>query len=244
MTSTFGTATVWSGWLEDATLALIAYVLLYLLYYFASDFRIMKKWRSRFGERDGELERSVYLRRTMGFVLLGLVPALLVAVAFDRPLVDYGLSVPEGPYAWLWFLAPSVLLIAGSFARPAGKIDVSYYPEVRKPDWTRSRHVKNGFFWVLYLVGYEFGLRGMVFFSSLEAFGLWPAVVLNSVIYSLIHIFKGPGEAFGAFFLGVLFCLVAYFTGSLWIPLFIHAAMAIINDVKAVAAGKVRAHRP
>jgi membrane protease YdiL (CAAX protease family) len=110
---------------------------------------------------------------------------------------------------------------------------------VRKATWDKKRIIVNAACWALYLLGYEFALRGMVFFTSLYAFGLWPAVIINSVIYSLIHIFKGPQEAFGAFFLGVLFCLITYYTNSFWIAFIIHASMAIINDLKALQKKKI-----
>jgi len=87
-------------------------------------------------------------------------------------------------------------------------------------------------------LGYEFAIRGMLFFACLYAFGLWPAIIINSVIYSLIHIFKGYKEAFGAFFLGILFCIITYYTNSIWIAFVIHVLMAVINDIKAVKASK------
>ena len=222
--------------LNDEIVALIAYVFLYLAYYFGSEFGFMKKVRSRFNETKEDFEWSVYLRRSLGFLLLGVIPFFITLFLFDYPLLDYGLAIPSGPFAYLWFLIPTALMIVISVIRPSRKIDITYYPEVRKAEWTKKRAIINALFWSLYLLGYEFALRGFVFFSSVFAFGLWPAIIINSVIYSLIHIFKGPGEAFGAFFLGVLFCLITYYTNSIWIAFIIHASMAIINDVKAVSA--------
>lgn len=220
--------------LNEEIIALIAYVFLYLIYYFGSEFALIKKIRMSFKETATNFEASVYLRRSLGFVLLGVIPLLLTIFYFDKNLSDYGLGFPEGQYAWLFFLIPTTLAIVVSLLRPYKKIDTNYYPEVRKNVWTKKRTFINAAFWVLYLLGYEFALRGMVFFTSLYAFGLWHAIIINSVIYSLIHIFKGPQEAFGAFFLGVLFCLITYYTNSFWIAFVIHALMAIINDIRAV----------
>ncbi|HOW37439.1 MAG TPA: CPBP family intramembrane metalloprotease [Candidatus Izemoplasmatales bacterium] len=222
--------------------ALAAYVFLYLTYYFFSDFPLIKRFRMRFGETPEDFEASVYFRRTAGFVLLGVVPLLLTAAFFERPIVDYGVGLPSlaffvSQYGLLTMI-PVVLLIGGSLFRSEKSIDLSYYPEVRKKNWTKRRTILNACFWALYLLGYEFALRGMVFFSSLYAFGLWPAIFINSVIYSMIHIFKGPKEAFGAFFLGVLFCWITYYSGSFWIAFLIHWAIAVLNDVKAVHAAK------
>jgi len=222
--------------LNDEILALIVYVLLYLTYYFGSDFAFVKKFRARFNESLDDFEQSVYLRRTIGFVLLGVIPFIIALIFFDQPITAYGIGFPTGKYAFLWFLIPSFVLVAGSVFRSNKKIDTAYYPEVRKRVWTQRRSIINAVFWAIYLLGYEFAIRGMVFFSSLYAFGLWPAIIINSVIYSLIHIFKGVKEAFGAFFLGILFCLITYYTNSIWIAFLIHFAIAVINDIKAVQA--------
>jgi len=222
--------------LNDEILALIAYVLLYLTYYFGSDFAFMKKFRTRFHESADHFEQSVYLRRTMGFVLLGVIPFFMALIFFDEPITAYGIGFPSGKYAILWFLIPTAILVGGSIFRSGKTIDTSYYPEVRRKTWTPRATIVNAGFWVLYLLGYEFAIRGVLFFSSLYAFGLWPAIMINSVIYSLIHIFKGAKEAFGAFFLGILFCLITYYTNSLWIALIIHVLLAIINDIKSEKA--------
>jgi len=221
---------------QDESLALIAYVLLYLTYYFGSDFVFMKKFRVRFNESVDNFEQSVYLRRVIGFVLLGVIPFIIALIFFDQPISAYGIGFPSGQYAILWFLLPTAVMVSGSIFRSSKGIDTAYYPEVRKKVWTQRRSIINAVFWAIYLVGYEFAIRGMVFFTSLYAFGLWPAIIINSVIYSLIHIFKGAKEAFGAFFLGFLFCLITYYTNSIWIAFLIHLAIAVINDVKAVYA--------
>ncbi|MDD4184858.1 MAG: CPBP family intramembrane glutamic endopeptidase [Candidatus Izemoplasmatales bacterium] len=222
--------------LKDEIIAIVAYAFLYLTYYFFSDFPFVKKYRSRFQESSADFERSVYLRRTMGLILLGIVPFVLALIFFDQPITSYGIGLPSGQYAYLWFLIPTILLVMGSIFRSNKAIDTSYYPEVRKKTWTSRRHFVNAGFWAVYLLGYEFAIRGFVFFSSLYAFGLWPAVVINSILYSFIHIFKGFKEAYGAFFLGILFCLITYYTDSIWIAFIIHVSMAVINDIKAVKA--------
>jgi len=226
--------------LQDSMIALLSYVFLYLIYFFGSDLSFVKKWRGRFKEDSANFEASVYFRRTLGFILLGLIPFLIALFAFDRNIGDYGVLFPSGAGAIWWAIIPFVLIVGVSIIRPSKKIDIGYYPEVRKNDWPIKRRIINALFWSLYLLGYEFALRGFVFFSSVYAFGLWPAIVINSVIYGLIHIFKGRQEAFGAVFLGVLFCLITYYTNSFWIAFVIHALMAIINDIKAVNAAKAK----
>ncbi|MFA5290573.1 MAG: hypothetical protein WC351_05970, partial [Candidatus Izemoplasmatales bacterium] len=60
--------------LNDEMIALIVYCLMYLSYYFCSDFPFIKRFRSRFQESKDHFEASVYIRRTLGFILLGVIP--------------------------------------------------------------------------------------------------------------------------------------------------------------------------
>jgi membrane protease YdiL (CAAX protease family) len=222
--------------LKDETIALVAFVFLYLTYFFGGNFAFVKKYRVRFQESADNFEQSVYLRRTMGFILLGVIPFLMALIFFDEPITAYGIGFPSGKYAFLWFLIPTTIFVVGSIFRSGKTIDTSYYPEVRKQIWTRRRTLLNAVYWAIYLLGYEFAIRGVVFFTSLYAYGLWPAIIINSVVYSLIHIFKGAREAYAAFFLGIMFCLITYYTDSFWIAFVIHVSMAVINDIKAVKA--------
>lgn len=224
--------------LDDPFIALIAFLFLYLTYYFGSDFGFVKRFRERFNETPEAFETSVYLRRAGGFLLLGVIPFLIALFFFDQPILSYGIGFPSGKYAFLWFLIPVAVIVTGSLLRSEKKVDTAYYPEVRRKNWDRKALLINAGTWALYLLGYEFAIRGMLFFSCLYAFGLWPAIVINCVIYSLIHIFKGTKEAYGAFFLGILFCLITYYTNSFWIAFIAHSLLAIINDLKAVKASK------
>ncbi len=225
---------------NEALIAMLAFTFLYLTYFFSEDFKLAKKVKSRLNETKEEAEKIIYYRRIRGFVLLGLVPFLIVLIFFDRPLTDYGLGLPSGDYTYLWLLGSIIVIVGGSLLKSKKSIDVTYYPEVRKKYWGVGRILMNSAFWTIYLLGYEFGLRGMVFFACLYAFGLWPAIIISTMIYSLIHIFKGAFEAYGAIFIGILFCLVIYYTNSIWIVLFVHVLMAVINDIKAVQASPDR----
>ncbi len=220
--------------LNDEIIAIIAFTFLYLTYYFCSDFRWIKNIINRFNETDTYVVKSVYFRRTVGFVLFGMIPLLIILFIFDQPISAYGFAFPSGKHAFFWFICSFLFIVIGSILRPKENVDISYYPEVRKDKWTRKDMAINIFFWSIYLLGYEIALRSMVFFSTLYAFGLWPAIIINSLIYSFIHIFKGPKEAYGAFFLGIFFSLITYYTNSIWIVFIIHIPLAAINDIKAV----------
>lgn len=213
--------------------ALVIFLLFYLTYYFSEKLPFFSAYFKR-GLMDEKAQRRwIYLKRTLGFICLGLLP-LIMSIQFGNPFLIFGLGLPTHPYLIWWTIIPSILLIGGSIIRSSKRIDLSYYPEVRQSQWSTRQRLMNSLFWMIYLLGYEYGLRGFLFFSMITSYGVFHSIILNSVIYSLIHIFKGPKEAFGAFFLGILFAYITYYTQSIWIVFIIHAMMAIINDEKAI----------
>lgn len=93
------------------------------------------------------------------------------------------------------------------------------------------RIVRFAAFWAVYfwLVGMfeEFLLRGYSQFTLARAMGFWPAAVLLSCMFGLIHLQNG-GEALpgmlAAAAIGFFFCLTLRRTGSLWFAVGFHAA--------------------
>ena len=104
------------------------------------------------------------------------------------------------------------------------------YPQIRTQNWNLSLLVVSALSWIAYLFAYEFLFRGILFTSSVSLLGIWPAIVLNVGIYSIVHIPKGFKESFWAIVLGVIICLLVVRTGSFWIAFFIHVVLALSNE--------------
>lgn len=224
---------------KDEILTLIVFTFAYLLYYFSYEYKWVAKLAAKHGDTEDRKEFAVHIPRFMGFILLGLVP-LTTALFYSKSLTDYGFAFISGRNS-LWISLISIgAFLAAVFFRSGKGIDTTYYPQVRISSWDSRAHTLNILSWSLYLLGYEFMLRGLLFFTCLHAFGLIPAIVINSVIYSLIHIFKGKGEAFGAFFLGIVLCLLAYYTNSFILPFILHVILAVGNDLKALKISDIK----
>ncbi len=257
----------------------------YLIYLFSDRTKLLRKLAVRLGDKeecwqgaasDAGCEWLVYLQKTLGFVLLGVVPFLLLAVAESGSIAyagsttealtgeqaaqtiptasaaaaaiiqnlpaglasaaeNSGLRFPSGSGVILWTLLPIGVVLAITLVRSGKGIPLDFYPQVRRIEWTRRRVLLNALFWTLYLIGYEYVFRGYLLFPLVSELGIDGAVALNAGLYALAHIYKGPGEAFGAFFLGIIFCLIALATGSFLIPLVMHIIMAVGNDMTAVS---------
>ncbi len=139
-----------------------------------------------------------------------------------------GLNLPQGNNLVLWCLIPIIFFLGLSLI-PRKKINTEFYPQARIQKWTKKDVVTNCIVWILYLLGYEYMFRGLMLFTLINAYGLVAAIVINSVIYSLVHIYKGRMEAFGAFFLGVVLCIITYYTNSMWVAFVVHVILALAN---------------
>ena len=94
-----------------------------------------------------------------------------------------------------------------------------------------SELVRWAIFWGLFflVVGLyeEFQFRGYVQFTVTQALGFWPAAILLSVAFGLVH--KGnPGESWagiaGVIVTGLLWCFALRRTGNLWLTVGMHAS--------------------
>ncbi len=220
--------------IQDEILTFIIFTFSYLTYFFSYNSKAVTLLAKKMGDQQSRKEYAIHIPRILGFLLLGIVPLILIGLFYTMKPIDFGLSFPKGEYAFIISVCSIGLFFFASIFRSGKKIDTTYYPQVRVDKWDKSKHLRNVISWSLYLFGYELMIRGVLFFSCYYAYGLTAAIIINSTIYSLIHIFKGKQEAFGAFPLGIVFCLIAYYTQSMMLPFILHVILAVSNDFKAI----------
>jgi membrane protease YdiL (CAAX protease family) len=169
-----------------------------------------------------------------GIVFLGVVPVVLFIVIPGLNPADTGFTIGRsGHYWYLLILLPA---IAGffSFLSSKSKGNQAISPQMRIRNW-HTRHILLSFFcWTFYLFGYELFFRGILWFLCFNAFGFWPAIAINISIYSLVHLPKGTFMTMGAIPLGLLFCILSYYTGSFYPAFLIHATMSITNELFSI----------
>lgn len=90
--------------------------------------------------------------------------------------------------------------------------------------------------WIAYLFSYEVLFRGLLLFSAREAIGYWPAIILNTGIYSLVHYPKGIKETLGAVPFGIIICVLTFKTGNMLIAFFTHTILALSNEWLSIHA--------
>jgi membrane protease YdiL (CAAX protease family) len=104
--------------------------------------------------------------------------------------------------------------------------------------WTLKYLAINVFGWVIYILGYEFFLRGVLWFTCLRAFGPGPALLINVALYALVHSGQGKEMILGSIPLGLIFCLITWLTGSIFFVFILHSWIAISMDIFAIYNNK------
>ncbi len=168
------------------------------------------------------------LLEELGWLIAALLPALALMQVERRPWRSYGLPAtkklaPLTGTGILWGLAAiSLLMVAlrGANAFTFGHLALH-----------GARIVKFAAYWAVMflLVGLfeEFWLRGYTQYTLARGFGFWPAALVLSCAFGLIHL-RNDGEhwpgSLAAAFIGFFFCLTLRRTGSLWFAVGFHGA--------------------
>lgn len=108
------------------------------------------------------------------------------------------------------------------------------YPAMRPVRWTAGIMVLNAGTWAVYLVAYEYLLRGVLLGVLWIVFGPLPALVVTALVDAIAHIPQGWPETLGAIFSASLFALMAFVTGGIIASFIAHLAMAVSVDVFCV----------
>jgi membrane protease YdiL (CAAX protease family) len=205
------------------TLATVVTVIVYLLYRLVLTDRFSQKLNLINGST-----KHILVQRISGMILFGCIPLSIVMFS-DEGLGSYGISYPTtGSYVWTLVFA--ALIIPMNYFNASSPENLEMYPQIRKEVWSVQLISISTLSWAGYLIAYEFLFRGFLLFSTIPYFGVWPAIGLNVVIYSIAHIHKGKKEMLGAVPLGFVVSYLAYITGSFLVALFIHLVLALSNE--------------
>ena len=82
----------------------------------------------------------------------------------------------------------------------------------------------------LFLIVYEFFFRGVMLFVMIEDIGLLTAVIVNLILYVLIHWFD-KRERYGSVIMGIILCGVSIYCQSVWPAILIHLSLALSHEL-------------
>jgi membrane protease YdiL (CAAX protease family) len=165
---------------------------------------------------------------TLSALVLLLVAGTLMAKLEGRKMADYGLPWRGsfGKRFWQGALIgfPTITAVVAAL-HVYGAISFTQGTLQESAVWLYA--IAYGLFFVAGALVEEFSCRGYLLFTLTTGIGFWPAAVLSSLFFGLLHT-RNPGETlFGCFstaVFGFLFCMMLRRTGSLWLPVGFHAA--------------------
>jgi membrane protease YdiL (CAAX protease family) len=200
----------------------VAYALLFSFFHYR---RLLQKW-------DDFRAFLVYFGTVFCFFLV--IPGLIIFLLSPDPLLflkEAGVALGN------WRRGLAVVAVGAPLAVLSGFIgshdaELSrFYPfskgACRSP---QSFIAFEAAYLFLYYVAWEFLYRGILFFPLIPAIGLVPALSLQTIISTLHHAGHPQSEILASLAGGFVFGLVAYFTGSILYPIFLHALTGISTD--------------
>lgn len=215
-----------------ASLAIFSVLLLFCLYYYTAKRKILLKYfiRPLFPSRSAESLEFISYKMT-GILFTGIIPFVVFVLIMNVSPSGTGLII--GRAFQFWYLLIILILITTiiSFKSSKSRKIQEMSPELKLSDWYPRHIILSVSAWLFYILGYEFLFRGVLWFLCSEAFGFWPALFINLLLYSLAHLPQGKLVAIGTLPIGIILCLLSHLTGS-FIPAFlIHSVIAVLTDL-------------
>lgn len=211
----------------NAVFAIASTVIMSFIY-----FLILDKMKADKKEKTHQRIISIYLwRKISGLIILGGIPAIVAWLFFRLNPLDLGFKSGGTPDLWPWLAGASLFfIILNSFNSKSPDLQATY-PEMRLREWNFKGLSIAMSGWILYLTGYEFLFRGLLLFTCYDAFGLWPAIVINLALYSALHLPKGLKEATAAIPFGALLCYLTLESQSILPAIILHSLQAISCEI-------------
>ena len=185
--------------------------------------------------KDASYPRFI-IQRITGVIFYGLIPLAFFYYFQPLDLQHYGLNLNNLLQSFMWigiFLPPFLLL---NYYNAPSKANLRNYPQIRIRHWSYPDLMINFFTWIIYLFAYELFFRGLLLFSLYGAFGFTTAIIVNVILYALVHIPKGVKETIGSLPFGLLLCFITIDTGSIFAAFILHAMMAVSCEFFSIRA--------
>jgi len=234
---TYGPDSIWQNDSLIILLPVFLTVVFYALYRVMVSLKWLKTWFIRNFESENANIMFVLLKRTIGFILLGVAPlALFLMLNHDFSLAGAGVGCnPETRgFTVISIILLSLIIIPVVF-RGARKPEImAVYPEIRAARWTSRMMFAETGSWAFYLLGYETLFRGVLLFPLAESLGPVTAIVINVILYSAAHLPKGRSETLAAIPFGAVLCILTLHSGTIWIAFFAHLVNALTMTFTAV----------
>lgn len=179
---------------------------------------------------------ELHPKRIFGAVIVGFIPAILMAIIFGRGAAELGLAMPAPEKTLLAAAGIFAAVLPTTYLASRNRKMWEIYPPWRLDRWRGDHYSKNALTWAIYLCGYELCFRGYFLFAMVRFVGPEAAVAITTLAYVFAHLPKNAGETIGTIPMGVVFAVAALWTGGFWAPFLAHVFIAVSSDFLMVRA--------
>ena len=164
------------------------------------------------------------------FFLFGIVPILIIKLIFREKLADYGLRLGNGRRVLVCTLifVPVMFVIGMLTGRDAAFWEVyPYNPAVTNAPMLFFCHAMT---YLAYYFGWEFFFRGFMQHGLRDSFGIYNAVLVQTMASTMLHFGHPLTETLGSIAGGLLWGFLALRCRSIWSGFLQHSVLGITLD--------------
>lgn len=199
----------------------ICYCLLFLLC------RVVCKMKSEKLESEKVMNGSwllLHLRHAGGVIIMAALPALFLPVAMEGLLKWQGpINIVQVMAFCTTALLLVILVVQNKNNMPAEKAGFYKYASFQVIVHLALRSS--------FLACYEWFFRGCILFSCIENFGVLAAIIINLVLYVLIHSFNDKKEMLGSIPFGLILCVFTIWYQSVWPAIVLHLLLSFSHEL-------------
>ena len=147
-------------------LPIAAALIFFVMYWFTAQSEKIRSYFYNKYEHDEASVKHIFFTKYFGFISMGIAPTILCLILIPEiSLADYGLTFIHKTtmFTVWWTLGLCVLVVPLATYSARKPKNLVNYPQIRAKNWNRSILFKNLLGWALYLFGYEFLFRGVLF---------------------------------------------------------------------------------
>lgn len=200
-------------------------VIIYLAWHFLHQVLFHKDF-CRPANRIGEY----FFYRFSGFLFLGVLTYWIALSWMGFSPTEVGINFSLNSAGKKWIVAALVVIPILMLWIGPKKENLWQNPKIRARHWTWSLVILNTLSWVIYLFAYEFFFRGFLLFPCVAEFGLFWAIVINVILYTLAHADQGRSMMIGAGVFSIVLSLISYYSGNFYAAFLIHVINACANE--------------
>lgn len=164
----------------------------------------------------------------IGMIWLGIVPVILVKTSILSVLTE--IEMPNVFLIVLYFLI-FILLMGIALNQSKNTHETKQQPPENRIHLTSRFFIAYFIVRALFLFSYESWFRGFLLFDCIRWFGIPLAVLVNVVLYVLVHIFNDKKEILACLPFGLLVCFFSMSFHSAWPAIMLHIGFSLVYEL-------------